>query len=589
MSLFLPVPSACAENTPTTRHQWCEHDLYTDYTKTTPETGVTREFWLDIDQATLAPDGRSRWGLTINGSLPGPTLEVNWGDEVVIHLRNSLPNTVHNGTSLHIHGLRQHYTNPMDGVVSVTQCPVPLGYTMTYRWRATQYGTTWYHSHIGLQTWEGVYGGLIIHGPASSNYDEDKGVIQLSDWDISTVDQLWHGAETVGSPVLDNALINGVNVFGNDSDPSQTGYRFNTSFTPGMSYRLRVTNVACDTHFKFSIDHHILTVIAMDLVPIQPYNTTAVSLAIGQRYDVIVHADQASTAKSFWLRAVPQLSCSSNSNADNIRGIIYYTHTDKPTLPTTEAYNLTDTCEDEPAPKLTPIISTPLVLTAEDFFYNETLSATTALTPHSVYRWYLNSTSMQGKWAQPTLRNFSAESSIADKPAVIAIPQADTWVLVVIETSMDIAHPIHLHGHDFLVVAQGYGSWDGSTSTSKSYAKSTGRDQDTSTGLNLDFAAGALPKRDTALLPGMGYLVLAFRSDNPGAWLMHCHIGWHLDQGFALQFVERGEEIEGLLGGRAVGGAGADWRGFGDGLERNCRAWDLYHRGNNVLEDGAGI
>ena len=277
-----PVPSACAGNTPTTRHQWCEHDLYTDYTATTPETKVTREFWLDIGQATLAPDGRSRWGLTINGSLPGPTLEVNWGDEVVIHLRNSLPDTVHNGTSLHIHGLRQHYTNPMDGVVSVTQCPIPPGHTMTYRWRATQYGTTWYHSHIGLQTWEGVHGGLIIHGPASSNYDEDKGVIQLSDWDISTVDQLWHGAETVGSPVLDNALINGVNVFGNDSDPSQTGYRFNTSFTPGKLYRLRVTNVACDTHFKFSIDHHTLTVIAMDLVPIRPYNTTAVSLAIGK-------------------------------------------------------------------------------------------------------------------------------------------------------------------------------------------------------------------------------------------------------------------------------------------------------------------
>jgi FtsP/CotA-like multicopper oxidase with cupredoxin domain len=200
---------------------------------------------------------------------------------VIIHLENNLPYDVQNGTSLHIHGLRQYYTNPMDGVVSVTQCPIAPGHTMTYRWRATQYGTTWYHSHIGLQTWEGAYGGVIINGPASKNYDEDKGVILLSDWDINTVDQMWDQAEAVGSPSLDNALINGVNVFGDDD---QTGYRFNTSFAPGKSYRLRVTNVACDTLFKFSIDHHTMKVIAMDFVPIQPYTTTFINVAVGKRF-----------------------------------------------------------------------------------------------------------------------------------------------------------------------------------------------------------------------------------------------------------------------------------------------------------------
>lgn len=280
-SKFKRYPNPCPGNTPATRQQWCEHNLYTDYTTTVPETGVTREFWLDIGQTTVSPDGRPRWALTINGTLPGPTIEANWGDTVVIHLRNSLPRTVKNGTSLHIHGLRQHYTNPMDGVVSVTQCPLAPGHSMTYRWRATQYGTTWYHSHIGLQTWEGVYGGVIIHGPASSNYDEDKGVLLLSDWDINTVDQLWNYAETKGSPRLDNALINGVNVFGDDGDPGQTGHRFNISFTPEKVHRLRITNVACDTQFKFSIDHHTLTVIAIDFVPIQPYNTIAISVSIG--------------------------------------------------------------------------------------------------------------------------------------------------------------------------------------------------------------------------------------------------------------------------------------------------------------------
>jgi FtsP/CotA-like multicopper oxidase with cupredoxin domain len=171
----------------------------------------------------------------------------------------------------------------MDGVVSVTQCPIAPGNTMTYQWRAEQYGTTWYHSHIGLQTWEGVFGAVIINGPASSDYDEDVGVLLLSDWDINTVDQLWTEAEAIASPKLDNGLINGANVFGDDNNPNQTGYRFNTTFIPGKSYRLRVTNTACNTLFKFSIDNHTMTVIAADFVPIQPYNTTVISVAIGRQ------------------------------------------------------------------------------------------------------------------------------------------------------------------------------------------------------------------------------------------------------------------------------------------------------------------
>lgn len=274
--------SPCQGNSPTTRQQWCDYDIHTDYTTIVPDTGVTREFWFDVDQLIVAPDGRPRWGIAINGSVPGPTIEADWGDTVVVHLRNLLPDSVENGSSMHFHGVRQYHTNPMDGVVSITQCPIPSGSSMTYRWRAMQYGTTWYHSHFGLQTWEGVFGGIIIHGPASANYEEDKGVILLNDWDINTVDELWDTAQLNGSPTVDNALINGTNVFGADHTPEQTGHRFNTTFTPDRSYRLRLGNAACDTHFKFSIDNHTMTVIAADLVPIQPYRTTVLSIAIGR-------------------------------------------------------------------------------------------------------------------------------------------------------------------------------------------------------------------------------------------------------------------------------------------------------------------
>lgn len=109
---------------------------------------------------------------------------------------------------------------------------------MTYRWRATQYGTTWYYSHIGLQTWEGAIGNINIHGPACANYDDDKGVILLNDWDTRTVDELWIFAQNSGPPT--NDLINGMNVFREDGDPAQTGRHFDMSYIPGRSYRLRL-------------------------------------------------------------------------------------------------------------------------------------------------------------------------------------------------------------------------------------------------------------------------------------------------------------------------------------------------------------
>jgi hypothetical protein len=266
----------------------------------------------------------------------------------------------------------------MDGVVSITQCPTAPGSTVTYKWRAMQYGTTWYHSHIGLQAWEGLFGGIVIHGPASENYDKDLGVMFLNDWDISTVDELYDYAQSEGPPTLDNGLINGTNVYGSD-EGNQTGWRWNTTFAEGTSYRLRLVNAAVDTHFKFIVDNHTLTVIANDLVPIQPYETTVLDIVMrecrpnscitsalpvfmlivydgtGQRYDVIITADQASVADSFWLRAIPQEACSENESSDNIRGIIYYGSSTS--TPKASAYDYTDSCSDEDSSNLTPMVN----------------------------------------------------------------------------------------------------------------------------------------------------------------------------------------------------------------------------------------
>lgn len=155
---------------------------------------------------------------------------------------------------MHFHGIRQNYTNSNDGVSAITQCPTAPGQTTTYKWRATQYGSSWWHSHYYVQAWDGVFGGIIINGPATGNYDEDVGIVTLVDWDHETADNLVLSSAASGPPTMANGLISGKNVYTTD-DGTTVGERYETSFTSGQRYRFRLVNTAADTHFKFTIDN----------------------------------------------------------------------------------------------------------------------------------------------------------------------------------------------------------------------------------------------------------------------------------------------------------------------------------------------
>lgn len=79
-------------------------------------------------------------------------------------------------------------------------------------------------------------------------------------------------------------------------------------------------------------------------------------------------------------------------------------------------------------------------------------------------------------------------------------------------------HPWHLHGHDFQVLAR-------SGDSAGVYANNV--------------TLSSIPmRRDTLLVEGGGYFVIRFRSDNPGVWLFHCHIEWHVDSGLIATIVE---------------------------------------------------
>ena len=146
-------------------------------------------------------------------------------------------------------------------------------------------------------------------------------------------------------PAADNLLINGKMNFPCESTAEQCVPNAGISkyfFTPGKKYRLRLINTGAAVNAKFSIDGHKMTVIAQDFTSVTPYETDLVSLANGQRIDVVVEAT-GEAGSSFWMRfdigsATPADTCI-GALASTTRlafAAIYYDGADENSIPTTE-------------------------------------------------------------------------------------------------------------------------------------------------------------------------------------------------------------------------------------------------------------
>jgi FtsP/CotA-like multicopper oxidase with cupredoxin domain len=128
-----------------------------------PETGVTRRYKFTISRANLSPDGVKRPMIVVNGQFPGPTIHANWGDWIEVTFENKILGPGEGG-AIHWHGIRQVGTPWMDGVPSTAQCPIPPGKSFKYRFRADEFGSSFWHSHVGSQYSAGAFGAIIIHG-----------------------------------------------------------------------------------------------------------------------------------------------------------------------------------------------------------------------------------------------------------------------------------------------------------------------------------------------------------------------------------------------------------------------------------------
>lgn len=302
-----------------------ELDLTTGFAAS--QTPAVRSFEFNITYGLAAPDGVWKPMLLANGQSPGPLIEVSTGDTVRLTVHNLLPSAAAT-TSLHFHGLNQYNTTWMDGVAGVSQCGIPgAGGTWTYEFVVAggQRGTFWWHAHTAVQLADGLYGPIVVRDAAAGggggelvpaaaaerilflgeNYHSLAAELAAAYLSPSTP---WAPDEAGVEPLADNLLLNGQNTYDcgvasttfttprpqQKNKPACTGGRaYETTIRPGATVRLRLINHSSYFSYWFSIDGHELSIVEMDGVEVEPIPARGVHVNIGQRYSVMVTADQA--------------------------------------------------------------------------------------------------------------------------------------------------------------------------------------------------------------------------------------------------------------------------------------------------------
>jgi len=117
---------------------------------------------------------------TYGGTLPGPLIKAKVGDTVIVHFKNSLPES----TTIHWHGLR--VPNQMDGVPGVTQPPVPVDGEFRYEFVVDDAGSYWYHPHVNsaAQVGWGMYGPIVVEDPNDPEEFGDDLIMVISDMSL---------------------------------------------------------------------------------------------------------------------------------------------------------------------------------------------------------------------------------------------------------------------------------------------------------------------------------------------------------------------------------------------------------------------
>lgn len=325
-------------------------------------------------------------------------------------------------------------------------------------------------------------------------------------------------------------------------------------FAPGKKYLIRIANIGGLACGQFHIEGYTLSVVEMDGVQTQPQNADTIVLCAGQTYGVVVQGKSIPLGGANYIvkmttdmltQAIP------SEEARSVVGNLVY-------LIDTLLGGLLTTIVDilsfnwQPASQFDDMSARPLDGQKLLFPVDNNIALTTNQTyfPNLGTRIGMSSSSDAQPYVPPKVPSLytalTTSSNAFMDPATYGVG-ANPWVLKsgqVVQINYYNAdafpHPLHLHGHVFQIVARGSGSWNGDESS----------------------LPNVPAKRDVAVVPANGHLVLRFQANNPGVWFFHCHIDLHLIGGMAATMVEAPDVARSIMSVPANGIANCKAGGY---------------------------
>lgn len=404
-----------------------------------------------------------------SGQVPGPAIRIRQNERLRVVIENQLAEE----TTVHWHGVR--VPNAMDGIPHLTQKPIVPGGSFVYEFDVPDAGTYWYHPHQRSfeQVGRGLYGALIVEEQDPIRVDRDVTWV-LGDWRLLADAQIRDDFGNLMEIAMAGRLGNTVTVNG----------RVLESFAvrAGERVRLRLINAASARIFGLVFNGHRPMVIAYDGQPVEPHEVEDGRIVIGpsMRTDVVIDM--------------------TNKPGDRFAAIdTYYQGVE---------YRLLELVYEQEPLRDRPL-DTPLALAANTMPEPDLETAVrhevtfgggmmgnmrSAILDgqhvdmgemmRSGMAWAINGVAIKGHAMKPFL------TLERGKSYVFALHNDTAW-----------AHPIHLHGHNFRVISRNgeptrYREW-----------------------------------RDTVLIPRRERAEIAFVADNPGDWMIHCHILEHQEGG----------------------------------------------------------
>ncbi|WP_439813713.1 multicopper oxidase family protein [Zavarzinia sp. CC-PAN008] len=388
-------------------------------------------------------------------------------------LRATLLNSLAEHTSVHWHGIRLPHA--MDGVPWLTQDPVHPGERFTYDFTVPDTGTFFFHPHCDTvsQLGRGLAGVLIVDGDAdNAPFDADILAV-VKDWYVDAAGNPAPLTSAAGASKAGTfgavATVNGIVA------PDYT-------VPPGGDVRLRVLNIDNTRVMQVGLEGAEAWVIAVDGNPVEPWLLKTWRLGPAMRLDLHLRAGAAGSTVTLtdWFAAQPRRLARLRAQG--------------PALARPAFAPRALRAAEVPVPDLEQAETLPMVLSASSGAAPPTSPGVPGLPNYADALclsadtfWAIN----QQAWP-PT-------AALALPPPLATLKLGRSYKLEILNTTQ-FPHPFHLHGHTMLV---------------------------------LESSRGDLPQHlcDTVLVRQRERVTVAFVADNPGDWMVHCHIIEHQETG----------------------------------------------------------